>query len=189
MTSDPFSGLELLLDSRPDPQAGGSCRMVVLTPHEIKPAAQGLIEAGYHLEDISGLDAAEGFLITYHFDRYDNLDCTVRVAVRVLVPHDAARLPSIAAVFDVAEWHEREIMDFFGVTFDGNPNPAALLLPEMDDSTPLRKAADNRRRLRELIVPGHVVHQASRFDWFDADPKPPADETGGISGDPSTGAD
>lgn len=172
MTGDIFDGLDPLLDSRPDPRTSGICRMIFLAPEMLIRAAQRLLAAGHHLEDISGLDAAEGFLVTYHFDRFDHCDGTPRLAVRVLIAHDEPRLPSIAAVFSGAEWHEREIMDFFGVAFDGNPNPAALLLPEMNDSTPLRKAEDKRRRLRELIRPGTVVFKAQDIDWFDAEPQP-----------------
>lgn len=177
MTEAMFSGLDLLLESLPDPRTSGICRMAMMAPDVLTPAARRLLEAGYHLEDVSGLDAAEGFLVTYHFDRYDNRDRTVRIALRVLAPHTEAHLPSIAALFDGAEWHEREIMDFFGVTFDGNPNPAALLLPEMDDSAPLRKAADKRRNLRELIQPGRIVSKAPSFDLFDDAPQPPMAET------------
>jgi NADH-quinone oxidoreductase subunit C len=177
MTGDIFDGLDPLMDSRPDPRTSGVCRMVIIAPGVLIPAARRLLEADYHLEDISGLDAVEGFLVTYHFDRFDHCDGTPRLAVRVLVSHDEARLPSIAAVFSGAEWHEREIMDFFGVAFDGNPNPVALLLPEMDDSTPLRKAEDKRRRLRELIKPGTVVSKAQHIDWFDAEPQASIEET------------
>jgi NADH-quinone oxidoreductase subunit C len=177
MTNDIFDGLDLLLDSRPDPSKSGLCRMLIVDADVIVPASRRLLEAGYHLEDVSGLDAAEGFLVTYHFDRFDNWDGTARIAMRALTPHDDARLPSIAAVFDGAEWHERELRDFFGVDFEGNPNPAALLLPEGDDSAPLRKAPDKRLRLKELIQPQGVVRKAPHFDWFDADAQTQTDET------------
>jgi NADH-quinone oxidoreductase subunit C len=177
MTNDIFDGLDLLLDSRPAPSKSGICRMIIIDPDVLMPAARRLFEAGYHLEDVSGLDAAEGFLVTYHFDRFDNWDGTTRLALRALAPHDDARLPSIAAVFNGAEWHERELHDFFGVDFEGNPNPAALLLPEMDDSAPLRKAPDKRRRLKELIQPQDFVYKAPQFDWFDADSQTQPDET------------
>jgi len=177
MTLNLFDGLDILLDSKPEAPTSGIYRNVMLTPHALTSAARRMFEADYHLEDISGLDAAEGYLVTYHFDRFDNRNSTGRIAVRVLVPHKEACLPSIAAVFNGAEWHEREIMDFFGVTFEDNPNPAALLLPELDDSTPLRKAADKRRRLRELIQPGTIIFKAASFDVFDDEAPAPVAET------------
>jgi len=75
-------------------------------------------------------------------------------------------VPSIAAVFGGAEWHERELCDFFGVNFEGNPNPAPLLLAEDETSRPLRKDDRARRALCELIDPGTIVFQAPGFDVF-----------------------
>ena len=169
MSPDLFSDFELLLDSRPDPKTSGLRRMTFIKPDLLLAVASHLLEAGYHLEDISALDAREGFLVTYHFDRCARPAGIERIAVRVLATHEDARLPSIAAVFDGAEWHEREISDFFGVRFDGNPNPATLLLPEADTSTPLCKTAERRRALGELIDPGRIVFKASGFELFDAD--------------------
>jgi len=175
MTQDIFSNLELLLDSRPDPQTSGICRMVMMAPETLQPAAWDLLAAGYHLEDVSALDATEGFLVTYHFDRFGSPAGSGpirRIALRVRVDHSEAHLPSIAPIFSGAEWHEREISDFYGIRFEGNPNPAALLLPEGDETTPLRKAPDKRRSLKDLIDPGQVVFKAPGVELWDADPQP-----------------
>ena len=40
----------------------------------------------------------------------------------------AASYPSIAAKYPAANWFEREVMDFFGLTPDGHPNPARVAL-------------------------------------------------------------
>ena len=175
MTQDIFGNLDLLLDSRPDPQTSGIYRMVMIAPETLEPAAWDLLAAGYHLEDVSALDATEGFLVTYHFDRFGRpagSDSILRMALRVLVDHSEPHLPSIAAIFSGAEWHEREISDFFGIRFEGNPNPATLLLPEADETTPLRKAPDKRRSLKDLICPGQVVFKAPEFDLWGGDPQP-----------------
>jgi NADH-quinone oxidoreductase subunit C len=175
MTQDIFSNLELLHDSRPDPQTSGIYRMVMIAQETLQPAAWELLAGGYHLEDVSALDATEGFLVTYHFDSFGRpagSDSILRMALRVLVDHGQPHLPSIADIFSGAEWHEREISDFFGIRFDGNPNPAALLLPEADDSTPLKKAPDKRRSLKDLICPGQVVFKAPGVELWDADPQP-----------------
>ena len=175
MTQNLFSNLDLLLDSRPDPQTSGICRMVMIAPETLQPAAWDLLAGGYHLEDVSALDTTEGFLATYHFDRFSRpagSGSVLRLALRVLVTHNEPYLPSIADIFSGAEWHEREISDFFGIRFDGNPNPAALLLPEADHSTPLKKAPDKRRSLKELICPGPIVFTAPGFELWDADPQP-----------------
>ena len=161
MNGDLFAGLPLLLDALPSPQTTGLVRSVFLLPDQLVPAARRLLAAGYHLEDISGLDTVEGILVNYHFDHFERPG---RIALRVIALRADICLPSIAAVFEGAEWHEREVRDFFGVAFSGNPNSATLLLPENDASTPLRKAQNARRTVRELMNPGRTVTVDPRFD-------------------------
>ena len=168
MEADLFAGVTLLLDAHPLPPAAGAARSVFVPADAVLAAARRLDAAGCHLEDLSGLDCVEGILVTYHFARYEHNE---RIVLRTLASHEDGRVPSIAAVFGGAEWHERELHDFFGVTFDGNPNPAPLLLAEDETSRPLRKDDRTRRRLRELIDPGTIVFRAPGFDLFN-DPDP-----------------
>lgn len=62
-----------------------------------------------------------------------------RLLVRTTVPHDAPVLPSAVDVYAGAAWHERETHEMFGVTFEGHPGLAPLLLPEGFEGHPLRK--------------------------------------------------
>ncbi|MEU7568397.1 NADH-quinone oxidoreductase subunit C [Streptomyces fradiae] len=62
-----------------------------------------------------------------------------RLLLRTTVPHDAAALPTAVGVYAGAAWHERETTEMFGVTFEGHPNPAKLLLPDNFEGHPLRK--------------------------------------------------
>lgn len=59
--------------------------------------------------------------------------------VRVAVPDDAPRLPSAVNVYGSANFMEREVYDFFGVTFEGHPNLARILMPEEWEGHPHRK--------------------------------------------------
>jgi len=81
MKADLFAGLSLLLDVRPSPQTTGLVRSVFLLGDQLAPAARCLLAAGYHLEDISGLDTVEGILVNYHFDDFEQPG---RIALRVL---------------------------------------------------------------------------------------------------------
>ncbi|EGY25942.1 respiratory-chain NADH dehydrogenase, 30 Kd subunit [Desulfovibrio sp. A2] len=127
-------------------------------------AAALLLEAGWHLEDICGLDVREGLAAVYHFDR---MAAPGRLAIRVMVDRDAPMLPSIADIHQGAEWHERETADFYGIAFTGNPNPAPLLLPEGMEGYPLLKDAAARAPLAALLaVPGRedtVLRKAEGF--------------------------
>jgi NADH-quinone oxidoreductase subunit C len=59
--------------------------------------------------------------------------------MRTRVARDVGRLDSATAVFAGANWHEREALEMFGVTFDGHPDPRPLLLPDHFTGHPLRK--------------------------------------------------
>lgn len=61
------------------------------------------------------------------------------VAVKIRVARDGGRLPSVAGVWPAAEWHEREVYDMFGVTFDGHPDLRRILCPDDWVGYPLRK--------------------------------------------------
>lgn len=111
-------------------------------------AAKSLLRQGYFLEDLTGLDVAEGIQVLYHFD---HMAAPGRVTLRVLVPREAAVVPSIVAVYSGAEWHERECMDFFPVEFAGNPNPSRLLLPADMEEKPLAKDEKARASLAALM--------------------------------------
>jgi len=163
MNDDVFAGIPVLLEARPDRNRSGLLRDLYLIPEGIVPAVERLFAAGYHLEDISGLDTKDGILVSYHFDHFEKPG---RIALRVLSPHDTPKVPSIANIFDGAQWHERELSDFYGVVFEGNPNPTPLLLPATDVTTPLRKAEASRVSLGDLIDPGEIVQMDPRFDYF-----------------------
>jgi Ni,Fe-hydrogenase III large subunit/Ni,Fe-hydrogenase III component G len=63
--------------------------------------------------------------------------------LHVTAPVDPAAplYPSIAATHPVANWFEREVMDFFGLVPDGHPNPVRVALHDdwPDGAWPLRK--------------------------------------------------
>lgn len=62
-----------------------------------------------------------------------------RMRVSVATPDDAARLPSVTALYPTANFHEREVYDLFGVEFDGHPNLVRILMPDDWVGHPQRK--------------------------------------------------
>jgi NADH-quinone oxidoreductase subunit C len=126
-----------LVVCRHDFKSTGLLLSAVVPGTSLVAMARDLRGDGCTLLDVSGLEAAEGFLVTYHFDSVTEPG---RLALRVLAPRDRPRVPSLWPVFQGAEWHERETADFFGLAFLGNPNPVPLLLPDdFDGPPPLRK--------------------------------------------------
>ena len=55
------------------------------------------------------------------------------------LPDDDVRAPTWSNVYFGANWHEREVWEMFGITFDGHPNLTHLYLPGGFEGHPLRK--------------------------------------------------
>jgi len=175
-----FQGLALDYLARCDEAKTGKAWQVFLPASTLVKAAERLLAADYHIEDILAVDCAEGFVVTYHFDHFDKPG---RVAIRVLAPHEAPVVPSIAGLFGGAEWHERETRDFHGVVFEGNPNFIPLLIdPDMADCFPLRKDPKSRVKTRDLLEAGEVVYCNPTFTLM----APDAPAEGHVSGGAKT---
>jgi NADH-quinone oxidoreductase subunit C len=54
-------------------------------------------------------------------------------------PDDAPQLPSAVGIYRTADFHEREVFDFFGVEFVGHPRLERILMPEDWLGHPQRK--------------------------------------------------
>jgi NADH-quinone oxidoreductase subunit C len=61
------------------------------------------------------------------------------VFVKTPTPKEDARVPSAVPVFAGANWYEREMLDLFGLVFEGHPDPRRLLMPDDYPGHPLRK--------------------------------------------------
>ncbi len=62
-----------------------------------------------------------------------------RIRVRVQVPEDDPRLPSIFLLHPGTEAPERETYDMFGIVFTGHPDLSRILMPDDWEGHPLRK--------------------------------------------------
>jgi len=158
----------------------GQSLVAFVSAGSIVSAAKRMLGEGWHLEDLAALDCLEGFVVSYHFAHFDKPG---RVTLRVLAPHDKPEVPSIAGVFEGAEWHERETRDFHGVVFPGNPNLIPLLMdPDMADCFPLRKDPKSRVKAREMLEAGEVVFISPSFTLMTPDaPAAEGKESGGAA--------
>ena len=100
-------------------------------------------EEGFELlSDLSGVDylgvapAEDRFLVAYHVT---SLSRRARLRLRVFVPDGDERLPTVSGVWPTANWQEREVYDFFGITFVGHPDLRRILMPDDWDGFPHRK--------------------------------------------------
>jgi NADH-quinone oxidoreductase subunit C len=73
--------------------------------------------------------------------QYELLDMQAldRIAVKLRVPTDDARVPSVTPRWPTADQQEREVYDMFGVVFDGHPDLRRILMPEDYEGFPQRR--------------------------------------------------
>ncbi|ROR89516.1 NADH-quinone oxidoreductase subunit C [Nocardioides aurantiacus] len=62
-----------------------------------------------------------------------------RVRIEVTAPDADPHVPSVVATYPTADWHEREVFDFFGVVFDGHPALTRIQMPDDWPGHPQRK--------------------------------------------------
>jgi NADH-quinone oxidoreductase subunit C len=86
---------------------------------------------------LSGVDNGKNILgVVYHLY---SMTRRHKIVLKVDVVRESATVPSVAAVWPTADWHEREAYDMVGITFAGHPDHRRILLPEDYPGHPLRK--------------------------------------------------
>lgn len=91
------------------------------------------------LSDITAIDyfpQEPRFALSYHL--YSML-YTRRLRIKVFLPGDDPRLPSVTSVWPSADWEEREAFDMMGIIFDGHPSLRRVLMPDDWEGHPQRK--------------------------------------------------
>ena len=68
-----------------------------------------------------------------------NMEKNERIRIRVLVPDDTLKIPSITPIWSAANWQEREAFDMYGMTFEGHPNMIRILSAPNVKANPQRK--------------------------------------------------
>ena len=74
--------------------------------------------------------------VVYHLYSYVHLHT---FALKVLLPRESPTVPTVEGVWGVANWHEREAFDLFGIAFPGHSDLRRILLPDDWEGHPLRR--------------------------------------------------
>ncbi len=62
-----------------------------------------------------------------------------RLWLKVFVNDPDPEVPSVTSIWRGADWPEREVLDLYGISFAGHPDPRRLFLSEDFGAHPLRK--------------------------------------------------
>jgi NADH-quinone oxidoreductase subunit C len=74
--------------------------------------------------------------VVYHLLSYRHAHT---FALKVHVPRENPVVPTVEEIWGVANWHEREAYDMFGIVFTGHSDLRRILLPDDWIGHPLRK--------------------------------------------------
>jgi NADH-quinone oxidoreductase subunit C len=88
--------------------------------------------SGVHYPDEAGAE----FHVVYHLL---SITHNRRLRLEVTAPDADPVVPSVTAVYPMADWHERETWDMFGVRFTGHPGLTRILMPDDWVGHPQRK--------------------------------------------------
>lgn len=106
-------------------------------------AALTLLREEYSFELMSALTAVDYWPQTsprFHvIYQMSSLKHNLTLQLRVLVNADQLKVPTVAHLYETANWREREVADMFGIEFEGHPDPRRILMPVDWDGHPLRK--------------------------------------------------
>ncbi len=102
-----------------------------------------------HLELLGGADYKDRIEVVYilfsmkHRHRY-TLKCRL--------PREAPALSTVESLWGVANWHEREAFDMFGIVFEGHSDLRRILCPDDWEGYPLRKDYKSPTSYRDMPV-------------------------------------
>jgi len=113
---------------------------LVVEPQAIGETLAALRERGYRfLASVHGADEyPDEPRLAVHYQLLD-MQALDRVAVKLRVPTDDPRVPSVTPAWPTANHQEREVYDMFGVVFEGHPDPRRILMPEDYEGHPQRR--------------------------------------------------
>jgi NADH-quinone oxidoreductase subunit C len=107
-----------------------------------------IVEASWILRDdpdlafewmmcLSGVDyPPDSIAVVYHLHSQTHGH---KLVMKVMLDRKDPHVASVETIWRMADWHERECYDMFGVVFDNHPDLRRILLPFDWEGYPLRK--------------------------------------------------
>ncbi len=117
--------------------------MIEVDAELLLPIATALYAYGYNYLQCQGaydLGAGKELVSFYHLIKVaDDVDEVEEVRLKVFLPRENPRVPSVYWIWKAADWQERESYDMFGIVYEGHPNLKRILMNEDWIGWPLRK--------------------------------------------------
>lgn len=110
-----------------------------------------------YLSSVTGADYLDYLESVYHL--YSMAKKQGPVTLRVRVPRNKAKVPSLVPIYRSAELQEREAYDTLGIVYEGHPDPRRLFMWEEFQGFPLRK--DYEQEDPEIL-------ESSDIAWLEA---------------------
>jgi NAD(P)H-quinone oxidoreductase subunit J len=117
--------------------------MIKVEPELLIPFSTALHANGFNCLQCQGaydVGPGEQLVSFYHLIKVtDNTVKPDEVRLKVFLPREDPRVPSVFWIWKGADWQERESYDMYGIVYEGHPNLKRLLMPEDWVGYPLRK--------------------------------------------------
>ena len=126
----------------------------------IRVSAEAIAEIGLYLRDdeamgfeslmcLSGVDYPEHISLVYHLFSSAHRH---KITLKTDLGRKDPSLPTVEGVWRVANWHERETYDMFGIVFEGHSDLRRILCPDDWEGWPLRKDYEVQEYYRGIRV-------------------------------------
>ena len=95
--------------------------LAIIKKEELLKIAEKVKEMGFdNLSVITGIDYRDRFEVVYNFFSYIKKQ---NLVLKVVLNHENPEVVSLAYIWKVADWLERETYDLVGIKFRGSPGP------------------------------------------------------------------
>ena len=126
----------------------------------IRVSADAIADIGLYLRDdeamgfeslmcLSGVDYPEHLSLVYHLFSSAHRH---KITLKTDLGREDPGLPTVEGVWRVANWHERETYDMFGIVFKGHSDLRRILCPDDWEGWPLRKDYEVQEYYRGIRV-------------------------------------
>lgn len=143
------------IDSNATVEANSTPQTIAITPGKLPEVAQQLHQNEPYFDQLScvtGIDNgpdAKTMEVIYHLY---SIPFNRSLALKVILPRDNPRVPTLSSIWKSANWLERETYDMYGIIFEDHPDLRRILMPADWEGFPLRKDYKEQDTYREVQV-------------------------------------